>query len=86
VGRADGRGRHESARAAGAHGTIFINNTGGIIQAIDGKTGDLIWEQRLGSNTASRGITLYDDKLYIAMSNAHSSALDAKTGKVPGTC
>ena len=64
------------------NGTIFINNTGGIIQALDGKTGDLIWEQRLGSNTASRGITLYDDKLYIAMSNAHLVALDAKTGKV----
>jgi alcohol dehydrogenase (cytochrome c) len=64
------------------NGTIFINNTGGIIQAIDGKTGDLIWEQRLGSNTASRGISLYDDKLYIAMSNAHLVALDAKTGKV----
>ena len=64
------------------NGTIFINNTGGIIQALDGKTGDLIWEQRLGSNTASRGITLYDDKLFIAMSNAHLVALDAKTGKV----
>jgi alcohol dehydrogenase (cytochrome c) len=64
------------------NGTIFVNNTGGIIQALDGKTGDLIWEQRLGSNTASRGISLYDDKLYIAMSNAHLVALDAKTGKV----
>jgi alcohol dehydrogenase (cytochrome c) len=64
------------------NGTIFINNTGGVIQAIDGKTGDLIWEQRLGSNTASRGISLYDDKLYIAMSNAHLVALDARTGKV----
>jgi PQQ-dependent dehydrogenase (methanol/ethanol family) len=64
------------------NGTIFINNTGGIIQALDGKTGDLIWEQRLGSNTASRGITLYDDKLFIAMSNAHLVALEAKTGRV----
>ena len=64
------------------NGTIFLNNTGGIIQALDGKTGDLIWEQRLGSNTAMRGMTLYDDKLYLAMSNAHLVALDAKTGKV----
>jgi alcohol dehydrogenase (cytochrome c) len=64
------------------NGTIFLNNTGGIIQALDGKTGDLIWEQRLGSNTAMRGMSLYDDKLYIAMSNAHLVALDAKTGKV----
>ncbi len=30
------------------NGTIFLNNTGGIIQALDGKTGDLIWEHRLG--------------------------------------
>jgi len=64
------------------NGTIFVNNVGGIIQAIDGRTGDLIWEQRLGSNTASRGIALYEDKLYIAMSNAHLVALDARTGKV----
>ena len=64
------------------NGTIFLNNTGGIIQALDGKTGDLIWEQRLGTNTAMRGMTLYDDKLYLATSQAHIVAIDAKTGKV----
>ena len=64
------------------NGTIFLNNTGGIIQALDGKTGDLIWEQRLGGNTAMRGMSLYDDKLFVAMSNAHLVALDARTGKM----
>jgi alcohol dehydrogenase (cytochrome c) len=64
------------------NGTIFLNNTGGIIQALDGRTGNLIWEQRLGSNVAMRGMTLYDDKLYLAMSNAHLVALDARTGKI----
>ena len=64
------------------NGTIFLNNTGGIIQALDGKTGDLIWEQRLGTNTAMRGMTLYEDNLYLATSQAHIVALDAKTGKV----
>jgi PQQ-dependent dehydrogenase (methanol/ethanol family) len=64
------------------NGVIYLNNTGGIIQALDGRTGDLIWEQRLGGNMAMRGMTLYDDKLYLAMSNAHLVALDAKTGKV----
>ena len=64
-------------------GTIFLNNTGGIVQAIDGKTGDLIWEHRFGTvNISPRGMSLYDDKLYLAMSNAHLVALDAKTGKV----
>jgi len=63
-------------------GTIFLNNTGGIVQAIDGRTGDLIWEQRLGVNLAMRGMSLYDDKLYLALSNAHLVALSARTGDV----
>jgi alcohol dehydrogenase (cytochrome c) len=63
-------------------GTIFLNNTGGIVQALDGRTGDLIWEQRLGVNIAMRGMSLYDDKLYLALSNAHLVALNARTGEV----
>ena len=62
------------------NGTIFLNNTGGIIQALDGKTGDLIWEHRLGVNAAMRGMSLYDDKLFIATSNARLVALNARTG------
>lgn len=64
------------------NGTIFLNNTNGIVQALDGKTGDLIWEQRLGVNLAMRGMSLYGDNLYLALSNAHLVALDARTGKV----
>ena len=83
MGLADERRRHQSARRRSRYnGTIFLNNTGGIIQALDGKTGDLIWEQRLGVNIAMRGMTLYDDKLYLALSNAHLVALDARTGEV----
>jgi alcohol dehydrogenase (cytochrome c) len=63
------------------NGTIFLNNTNGIIQALNGKTGDLIWEHRLGGNIAMRGIALYGDKLFIAMSDANLVALDAQTGK-----
>ena len=64
------------------NGTVFLNNTGGIVQALDGKTGDLIWEQRLGVNIAMRGMTLYNDKLYLALSNAHLVAINARTGEV----
>jgi alcohol dehydrogenase (cytochrome c) len=65
------------------NGTIYLNNTGGIVQAIDGKTGDLIWEHRFGNvNISQRGISLYDDKLFLALSNAHLVALDARTGKI----
>jgi alcohol dehydrogenase (cytochrome c) len=65
------------------NGTIYLNNTGGIVQAIDGKTGDLIWEYRFGNvNISQRGMSLYDDKLFVALSNGHLAALDARTGKL----
>ncbi|HXH24381.1 MAG TPA: PQQ-binding-like beta-propeller repeat protein, partial [Vicinamibacterales bacterium] len=51
-------------------------------QALDGRTGDLIWEHRFGANVAQRGMALYDDKLYLALSNARLVALDARTGRL----
>jgi alcohol dehydrogenase (cytochrome c) len=61
-------------------GTIFLNNTGGIVQALDGRTGSLIWEHRLDDNVAMRGMALYDDKLYL-QSAGRLIALDARTGE-----
>jgi alcohol dehydrogenase (cytochrome c) len=63
-------------------GIVFLNNTDGIVQALDGKTGTLIWETRLAANLAMRGMSLYDDKLFVATSNGRLAALDARTGKV----
>jgi alcohol dehydrogenase (cytochrome c) len=64
------------------NGTIYLNNTDGIVQALDGRTGNLIWEHRLSANVSMRGMSLYDDKLFVALANAHLVALDARTGKV----
>jgi len=61
-------------------GTIFLNNTGGIIQALDGRDGSLIWEHRLEDNVAMRGMALYRDKLYL-QSAGRLVALDARTGE-----
>ena len=81
---AAGLGRADEPRAAPTSrrrwrttASVFLNNSNGTIQALDGKTGDLIWEQRLGVNPAMRGMSLYDDKLFLALSNAHLVALDA---------
>jgi PQQ-dependent dehydrogenase (methanol/ethanol family) len=63
------------------NGVIYLPNTGGIIQAIDGATGKIIWENHLGGNIAMRGISIYQDKLYIASGN-RVKALDARNGKV----
>jgi PQQ-dependent dehydrogenase (methanol/ethanol family) len=62
-------------------GVIYLPNTGGVMQAIDGATGKVIWENRLGSNIAMRGITIYQDKLYLASGN-RVIALDARKGTI----
>ena len=65
-------------------GVLYVNNTGNVLQALDAKTGELIWENRYGTNpgaAAMRGITIYDDKIFVATNNAHLMAFDARTGK-----
>ncbi len=66
------------------NGVIYLNNPGNVMQAIDGRTGDLIWENRYGTQAngaAMRGISIYEDKVFAATSDARLVALDARTGK-----
>ena len=66
------------------NGIVYLNNPGNVMQAIDGRTGELIWENRYGTNAngaAMRGIAIYDDKVFAATSDARLVALDASTGK-----
>jgi len=66
------------------NGVIYLNNAANVLQALDGKTGELIWENNYGANAggaAMRGITIYDDKIILATSEAHLMAFDARTGK-----
>ena len=68
-------------------GVMFLANTGNIVQALDAKTGELIWENRLGPEQsgglgAIRSLGLWGDKVYIAKTDVDLVALDAKTGKI----
>ena len=54
-----------------------------MFRQLDGKTGNLIWEHRLGGNTAMRGMALYDDKLFLTMSDANLVALDLDAVVLP---
>jgi alcohol dehydrogenase (cytochrome c) len=66
------------------NGVLYVNNAGMVLQALDAKTGELIWENRYGSipnAPAMRGIAIYDDKLFVATGEAHLMAFDARTGK-----
>ena len=70
-------------------GTMYLANTGGIVQALDARTGDLIWEHHVGAEVAPRGITLYQSMLILEISGAWAVspqdgrliALDARTGE-----
>jgi alcohol dehydrogenase (cytochrome c) len=66
------------------NGVMFINNPGNIVQALDARTGELIWENRIGESDAGssqRGLAMFEDKIYITTGEAHIYALDARTGK-----
>jgi alcohol dehydrogenase (cytochrome c) len=65
-------------------GVMYINNPGNIVQALDARRGDLIWENRLGktaTGNSQRGLAIYHDKIYVTTTDAHIYALDARTGK-----
>jgi alcohol dehydrogenase (cytochrome c) len=66
------------------NGVLYLNNTGNILQALDGRSGSLIWENNYGTNRTAqsmRGISIYEDKILLATSDAHVMAFDARTGK-----
>ena len=68
-------------------GIIYLTNTSNTLQALDGRTGDLIWENRIGPEStrgygATRTLAIYDDKLLLTTTDARLYALDARTGKI----
>ncbi len=68
-------------------GIMFLSNTDNIVQALDAKTGTLIWEYRIGPRSpylygGNRSLALYQDKVFIATTDAHVVALDARSGKL----
>ena len=70
-------------------GTMYLANTGGIVQALDARTGDLIWEHHVGAEISPRGIALYNNTLIFESAGewavrpqaARLIALDARTGE-----
>ena len=68
-------------------GTMFMLSYGEIVQAINAKTGDLLWEYRhtLEPGAApflKRGLALSGDLLYFGTSDVHVVALNARTGRL----
>ena len=68
-------------------GTLFLVHFGSVVQALDGRSGDLLWEYRRTFDAEEtperlRSFTLYEDKVIIATGDAALVALDARSGEV----
>jgi alcohol dehydrogenase (cytochrome c) len=83
----DGLGANEPTPLV-HNGIMYLVNVDNLVQALDAKTGELLWENRVrpsgavaGGTGAMRNLAIYQDKVYIASTDAHLLALDARTGK-----
>jgi len=73
-------------------GVMYLPNPRGVIQALDGASGDLIWQYRpappsarLGGDPArgtQRNLAIFEDKVFATTNDAHIIALDARTGQL----
>lgn len=69
------------------NGIIYLANTSNTVQALDGRSGDLIWENHIGPNArlaygATRSLAIYQDKVFIATTDAQLYAIDARSGEI----
>lgn len=78
---------HESAPLV-VNGVMFVSTPGNQVLAIDARTGTLLWRYRrplpnpvVLNHPTSRGVAIYNDKVYFAAGEAVLVALDAKSGQ-----
>ena len=72
-------------------GTLYLPNSGNVIQALDASDGTLLWEYRRrfpdGCSTCEAGarlrsLAIWEDLILVATADAHMVALDTRTGVV----
>lgn len=69
------------------NGIIYLSNTSNTVQALDGRTGDLIWENHIGPEAtraygATRSLAIYGSNVFLSTTDARLYALDARTGAI----
>lgn len=68
-------------------GVMYLPHTHGVVQALDARSGTLLWEYRrklpsgMGNGT-TRNIAVYQDKIFVTTEDAYLVALEASTGKL----
>ena len=70
------------------NGIVYIPNFGNVVQALDGRDGTLLWEYQRTfpeggrSGGLLRTLAMWQDLIYVATTDAHLVAIDARTGAV----
>jgi alcohol dehydrogenase (cytochrome c) len=69
------------------NGVMYLPHSDGLVQALDARTGGLIWEFRRempedAGGRGTRNIAIYQDKIFLGTADAHLVALEAQTGGV----
>jgi len=69
-------------------GTMYIANPGNVVQVLDARNGDFIWEfryemdERRRPGAQMRSLAIYEDLVILNTVDAHVVGLDARTGVV----
>ena len=69
-------------------GVMYVANPGNVVQALDARSGDLIWEfryemdERRRAGAQMRSLAIYEDLVILNTVDAHVVGLDARTGDV----
>src|SRR5687767_6227529 len=68
-------------------GVMYLPHTGGVVQALDARNGNVIWEYRRKLerdmlNATTRNLVIYRDRIFMTTPDAFVVALDARTGKL----
>lgn len=71
-----------------AHDGVLFVYSANRVQALDGASGDLLWQYTrpmpaaLAVGYSPRNIAIFEDKLYVPTADGHMVALDVRTGQV----
>ena len=68
-------------------GVMYLANAGNVLQAIDAKSGDIIWQYRREypegrRSNLMRSIAIYQDKIFLTTADVAVVAVDARTGEL----
>jgi alcohol dehydrogenase (cytochrome c) len=68
-------------------GVMFTYSFGDVVQALDARSGDLLWgyQHKVADPSlynSKKGVAIYEDKILVPTSDLHLLALEARTGKL----